>query len=95
MCSHKNIYAHKVRVANNLMITSYESIDYMGEPNPGFKGVLNIYDASDPYKIIFKLSNVRAFQFDQFFANAFLNFRSRLRYHSRLIASPRVKNNSA
>ena len=48
-CPHKNVHAHKVRVANDLMLTNYESIDYMGEPEAGFRGGLNIYDVSDPH----------------------------------------------
>lgn len=50
MCAHENVHAHKVRVANDLMITNYESIDYMGEPGPGFRGGLNIYDVSNPHE---------------------------------------------
>ncbi len=48
-CPHTNVHAHKVRVANDLMLTNYESIDYMGEPGPGFRGGLNIYDVSNPH----------------------------------------------
>lgn len=48
-CAHGNAHAHKVRVANDLMLTNYESIDYLGEPGEGFRGGLNIFDVSDPH----------------------------------------------
>ncbi len=48
-CAHSNVHAHKVRVANDLMLTNYDSIDYMGEPGAGFRGGLNIYDVSNPH----------------------------------------------
>ncbi len=48
-CPHQNVHAHKVRVANDLMLTNYESIDYMGKPSEGFRGGLNIFDVSDPH----------------------------------------------
>ena len=48
-CIHKNVHAHKVHVSNDIMLTNYESIDYMGEPEQGFRGGLNIFDASDPH----------------------------------------------
>ena len=48
-CAHQGVHAHKVRVANDLMLTNYESIAYAGEPGEGFKGGLNIYDTTDPH----------------------------------------------
>ncbi len=48
-CAHGNVHAHKVRVANDLMLTNYESIHYLGEPGEGFRGGLNIFDVSDPH----------------------------------------------
>ena len=47
-CKHQGVHAHKVRVANDLMVTNYESISYAGEPSEGFRGGLNIFDTSDP-----------------------------------------------
>jgi hypothetical protein len=50
MCKHQGVHAHKVRVANDLMLTNYESIEYAGTPSDGFRAGLTIYDASDPLK---------------------------------------------
>ncbi|MEK9679530.1 MAG: hypothetical protein VW169_14230 [Rhodospirillaceae bacterium] len=47
-CAHNNVHAQKVRVANGLMLTNYKSIGYMGEPQSGFRGGLNIFDIPDP-----------------------------------------------
>ncbi len=49
-CKHAGVHAHKVRVENGIMLTNYESIAYLGEPESGFRGGLTIYDASDPHR---------------------------------------------
>lgn len=48
-CAHQGAHAHKVRIMGDLMLTNYETIDYLGEPGEGFKGGLNIFDVSDPH----------------------------------------------
>jgi hypothetical protein len=50
MCKHAGVHAHKVRVANGLMLTNYESLEYAGTPGEGFRAGLTIYDASNPVK---------------------------------------------
>ena len=47
-CAHQGVHAHKVRVANRLMLTNYETKAYAGKPDEGFRGGLNIFDVSDP-----------------------------------------------
>lgn len=48
VCKHQGVHAHKVRVANGLMLTNYEALEYTGKPDPSFRAGLTIYDASDP-----------------------------------------------